>query len=117
MRLIILTISLFIVNCIISQKNSVFPKKTFKIDTLIYLKDTTNLFVRELWDTTVVKTYYCSADSNDRAFRYGFLYLKKGKYREYGLKNIRDVTFYDRPKEYEGIRCGDTYPFTILRLK
>ena len=117
MRALLLTIFLLITNLAFGQKNNSFPLRTYKIDTLIFQKDTSNLFVREIWDTTMVKTYYCSVDSVDKVFRYGFLNLKKGLVREYTVKNIRDVQVYPRPKKYDDYRGPDTQPVTILRLK
>lgn len=99
------------------QTNTKSPAITFKIDTLIFTKDTTNLFIREIWDTSIVKTYYCSVDSADKSFRYGFLHLKKGIVREYFFKNIHNIKNYPRPKSYEGYRGPETQPITILRLK
>lgn len=117
MRTLILTIFLLITDIAFCQKDNSGPLKTYKIDTLLFRKDTSSLFVREIWDTTIVKTYYCSIDSVDKSFRYGFLKLKKGLYREYSHKNVHDIKYYPRPKKYDGYRGLDTQPMTILRLK
>ena len=99
-----------------SQKEQGYPSITFEIDTLLIKNDTSNLFVREIWDTTVVKFYYASIDSIDKTIHYGFLNLKKGKIRKYFLKNIREVQWYPRPFEYQGYRGPDGYPAVLFRL-
>ncbi len=117
MRTPIIILLILIADVSNGQTKNTHPKQTLRIDTLLFNKDTINLFVREIWDTTIVKTYYCSVDSIDRSFRYGFLHLKKGLYREYSFKNIRDIKYYPRPKKYNDYRGPDAQTLTILRLK
>jgi hypothetical protein len=116
-RIFILIFVIVLTGNLHAQKNSAYPARTLKVDTVLFTNDSSDLFVQELWDTTTVQSYHCSIDSADRTFRYGFFYLKKGLYREYFVKNIRDRKSFPRPKKYEGFRGQEIRPGCILRLK
>ena len=116
MRLLILLQLIVWTSISYSQEKPGYPTRTFKIDTLIFEKDTSNLFVREIWDTTIVKSYYCSSDSIEKTIHYGFLHLKKGLFREYRIKNVRDVIWFPIPNKYEGYRGPDIDPIVLYRL-
>lgn len=92
-----------------------YPRQSYKIDTLILKKDTSRFFIQDFWDTTVVKSYFCSVDSIDKTIRYGFLHLKKRRCREYRFVNLHDVKLYDVPEKYSGYR-GQHLSHVILKF-
>ena len=118
MRIILLLISLFKLSNAYSQTDKQRPKLIYKVDTLVLSQDTSSLFIQEIWDSTVVRSYYCSVDSADLSFRYGFLKMKKGIVRKYTVKNIHKMTAFSIPEKYRGLRdFGGSSPVTIHRLK
>ena len=118
MRIFLILISLLKLSIAYSQTDKQRPKLIYKVDTLVFSKDTSSLFIQEIWDSTVVRSYYCSVDSADLSFHYGFLKMKKGIVRKYTIKNIHKMTTYPLPEKYRGLRdFGGGSPVTIHRLK
>lgn len=116
MRTMLIAVVVFFTKFGYSQTSELYPKSSFKVDTLYFLCDSSNLFVRHYLDSNLVKSYYCSVDSSDQTYRYGFLHSKKGRYRDYYFKNYRDLRYYLQTGKY-AIRDVDYFPSFIRLLK
>lgn len=95
-------IFLFLIKLVFSQE---MPIRSTTIDTVYCSKDSTVVFVQNYIDSTLMKSYYgMFTDSIDRKFRYGFLRLKKGVYREYRIGVKWDEKEFEWWLKYPGYR-------------